>query len=237
MRVPGVAVRERVDGAGHVCGIDADRVRLKRLAQFGVIERRHVNHFEPRRRLAQQPQRAAHVPAREHEPVAARDDGAEQIPHDVAQAREVLERAELEHLVDQERGRPAVCRARPREECDSRLEGGQRRRGRQRHVAGHERRVQAERPVEALGRARRALEIHVLAVLRPEARLQIAEERTAPAAAAAQKHGDARRRGVDDGLDASQQRGARDRHGPTSRAGLRIGSVTPCRSAVASASG
>ena len=59
--------------------------------------------------IAQQPQRARDVAARQHEPVAARRDAVDEFVQDAAQARETLERPELEELVEAETS-PARCR-------------------------------------------------------------------------------------------------------------------------------
>ena len=77
-----------------------------------------MNHFEARRSIAQQPQRARRVAARQHEAVAAGAEAVDEVVQHAAQAREALEGAQLQELVEQERRRLAAARARPREEAE-----------------------------------------------------------------------------------------------------------------------
>ena len=89
-------------------------------------QRRHVNHFEARRAIAQQPQRARDVAAREHEPVAARGQAVDAVVEHAPQPGKALERAQLEELVEEERGRLARRRARTAEEGQRSVERGAR---------------------------------------------------------------------------------------------------------------
>ena len=81
-----------------------------------------MHHLEARRRVAQQPVRARDIARRQHEAVRAGRERLEQIAEHVAQAREALERAQLEHFVEQERARLAAGRARGVEEGEQHVE-------------------------------------------------------------------------------------------------------------------
>ena len=75
-------------------------------------QRRHVDDFEARRAIAQQPQRARDVAAGQDEAVAARRQAVDEVVQHAAQAGKAFERAQLEELVEQERRRLAAAGAR-----------------------------------------------------------------------------------------------------------------------------
>ena len=79
-----------------------------------------MDHLEARRRVAQQPMRARDVARGQHEAIAALLQRLQQLALHVAQAREALERPQLEHFVEQERRRPIAApgRARNAPACD-----------------------------------------------------------------------------------------------------------------------
>jgi hypothetical protein len=99
--------------------VDAGR---QRRANFRSAQRRDREDLEPRRRIAQQPVRARGVAGGEHEAVRARAERRDQIAKDRAQAREALERTQLEELVEQERDRAAGRAARLAEQRQGRVE-------------------------------------------------------------------------------------------------------------------
>ena len=82
-----------------------------------------MNHLEPRRPIAQQPQRARDVAAREHEAVAARGQAVHELVEHATQPRKALEGPQLEELVEQERRRLAGPRPRAAEERQGGIEG------------------------------------------------------------------------------------------------------------------
>ena len=81
-----------------------------------------MHDFELRRRVPEQPVRAGDVSRGEDEAVRARGERGDEVAQDAAKAREALERAELEDLVQQERRGAATRRARPLEEGERRVE-------------------------------------------------------------------------------------------------------------------
>ena len=129
--------------------------------------------------------------AGQHEGVRAVRHGAGQLRLRRAQAGEALERAHVEHFVEEEGGRAAVAAARGHEEREQRVEG----------VAGPGRRVgrpaaegrlAADGVVAALGCRRHALDVDVLRPLGAEVALDAAQPLGAAGAAAADDHGDRR---------------------------------------------
>ena len=113
VRVADTAVRQRMHRARERVG--AEVIAQHRLAavdrqhqifDFGGGERRHVNHFKSRRRLAQQPMGPGHVPGGENEPVSAGGQRLHQLADRRAKARKAFKCAKFQHFVEQEGGRP-----------------------------------------------------------------------------------------------------------------------------------
>jgi hypothetical protein len=161
---------------------------------FGGAERRDVDDLEACRRVAQQPVRARHVPAGEDEAIPARRQRADQVAQHRAQAGEALERAQLEELVEQERGRRRAGRARGVEEGERRVErlAGAGLRRLLRVGLGRERRRVPQRLQKTFGRRRDRFDVHVLRLAAADEVAQPQQQRGAAAAAAAEHDGDAR---------------------------------------------
>ena len=165
-------------------------------------QRRHVDDLEPRRAVAQQPKRAGHVAAGQHEAVAAGRQAVDEVVQDAAKPREALERAHLEEFVEQHRDRLAAAGAGAAEEGERGVERGAG--PARRRLADRERRRGDDGPQETLRRRRGALDVEVERRGAAEPFAQLLEQRRASAAAAADENGNARRRCV----ERSQDRGA-----------------------------
>ena len=213
----------------RVLGVAAGRAEdVKRVLDR---QRRHLDDFEARRVVAQQPQRTRDVAARQHEPVAAGGDALDEVVQDAPQSGKALERAQLQELVEQEHRRLAGAGPAVREEVERHVERGARaRRGR---VGDREGRPVDRRTVEALRRRRRALDVDALRRHPAGPLAQLLQQRASSAAAPAEENRDAGWRRVERRGDAPGQRSTRGQHSPSSRNGIR----KPCRSAVAIASG
>src|SRR5205085_10903419 len=117
------AIAERLNGTGEV-------LRLLRIVGRGAehVERIlsgelwHVDDFEPRRPIAQQPNRSRRVTAREDEPVPAGGQSLDELVQNAAQAWEALERAQLEEFIEQERRGIAAHRAATPQKRERRVE-------------------------------------------------------------------------------------------------------------------
>ena len=182
------------------------------------------------------------VPRRQHEAVAARGERADRVAEDRAQAREALEGAQLEELVEQEGRRSVAGRACGVQECERGVErlAGARRRPRDVCMVRWKRRGLANRLVEPLGCRRYRLDVDVLRRRATEEIPQAQQERGASGAAAAKHHGNPRSsagRAIQCGQDpALEGRPLRDHH----RAGPPLsseGMSMPRRRAVSIASG
>ncbi len=160
-----------------------------------AVKRRHVNDFEARRAVAQQPQRARRVAAGQDEPVAAGRQAVDEVVQHPAQARKAFEGAELEELVEQERRRLAAAGARAVEERQRRVEGRARAGGGGSPAANGD--VLRDRAQEPLGRGRRALDVDVLRRRAADAIAQLLQQRGPAAAASAEQDRNARRRSVE----------------------------------------
>ena len=167
----------------------------QRRADFRGRERRDLDDLELRRRVAQQAMGPRGVAGREHEPVAARPQRPDEIAQHAAQAREALERPQLEELVEQERRGRVSGDAGRVEECQRCVEGRARAGvlavvGRSR--TARERRRLTHRGEEPLRRRRDPLDVDVLRRRAAEEIAQPQEERGPPRAAAAEDDRDAR---------------------------------------------
>ena len=196
-----------------------------------VGERRHLDHFEPGRVIAQEPHRPGCISARQHEPVFARGQPVDQFVHHAAEPRKALERAELQELVEQEGDRLAAAGSRTHEKCERCFEGGA---GADWcGIGNRERRRANDRAMESLGRRRRAFDVDELGGWTADPLSHLVEQRGSAAAAPGDEHRDAGRRSVERRDDAACQAGSWGHHARPSR----IGKRRPERSAAASASG
>ena len=170
--------------------------------------------------------RARHVTAGEHEAVVALGDRVQQLAQHVTQAGKALERAQLEHFVQQERGGRIVARSRATDQAKGAIERGTRGDGRVlwrggRLAVQRERRGRGECLVEAFGCAGRAFDVDVLALVAAQAVVERVQERRAARAAPADHHRNAWRRRVERGEDAAFKAGVGSHHRLVSCMGMR----------------
>jgi hypothetical protein len=197
--------------------------RRQHRADFGRRQRRQVNDFEPCGRVAQQAMGTDHVARGQHEAIAGLGQRLHQIAQHVAQSRETLERAQLEHLVEEERGR-LVAGAGARQVGERVIEGLACRRRPVGRDAGDKRPGLGQRREEAFGRTRRALDIDVLARLPPQPIGQDVQRGGAATAAAAQQDRDTRWGCLERREDAPLETRMWSHH----RRASAIGILTPC---------
>src|SRR5207247_3588604 len=104
--IGGAAVGQRVDRLREKLGAVVRGVGLTRrdrpehVERVLGAERRYRNDVEPRRVVAQQPQRPGRVAAGEDKTVRTRRQAVHQLVLYAAQTREALEGAQLQHLVE-----------------------------------------------------------------------------------------------------------------------------------------
>ena len=191
-----------------------------------------MDDFEPRRPIAQQPQRARRVAAGQDETVAARAQPVDQVVQHAAETGKAFEGAQLEELVEQEGGVVGAAGAGPRHESQRLIERrtGCRRPG---GIDDRERRGGGDGSQKPLRGGRRTLHVYVLRRRAADAVAQLLQDRRPSRPTAADEHGDAGRRRVERRGDTADERGAGGQHARSSRMGIR----RPPRSAAASASG
>ena len=150
-------------------------------------QRRHVDDFEARRAVAQQPQRAGRVAAGQHEAVAARRQAVDEVVQHAAQTRKAFERPELEELVEQERGRlAAAASARASRNASVASKARAARRPARRRRAGTAT-VAAIAAQEPFRRGRGPLDVDVLRRRAADPIAELLQQRRAAAAASAER--------------------------------------------------
>ena len=199
-------VGERLHGARGVLGV------LRILRPGGqpdhvnrVLDRQagHVDDFEARRSIAEQPQGAHDVPAREHEPVTAQRDTVDEFVEDPAQAGKAFERAQLEELVEQEGDRIAAAGARPGEVLHRLVKRGAR--AALSRIASRDRRTRGNRMKEPFRRRRDSFDVNRLRRAPARAIAELLEQGRTAAPASTDEHRDPRRRRIERPDDAARQ--------------------------------
>jgi hypothetical protein len=209
--------------------------------QFVHRQRRELDHLDGIAEFAEEAQRARHVPRRQHEPVGRAGQARDEVVQHVPKAREVLERAELEHFIEQEGDRPVVLAACALQERERRVERRAGRRRVDRDVGRKKRRRLHDAAQHPLRGGRASLDVHVLAAVRAQMLAQRAEQVRPARAAAADEDGEPAGRRFQGAEHQVLELRARERHDsatdPRRRRVCAIGITTPRRAAASRASG